>query len=576
MKKKTITAALAVMSAALVTGSAVFAASRYTKDDLQKLSSSLLGGSAVTEEQDVNGDGVVDAYDLAEMRKTFTNSGSGEFTEQIFDVSETNVRYIGRNIYDDEKIAWLVQSGSAIEFNVTGKSAEITINGDGFTESDEKYRPRYAVIVDGEIILDELLSVKEKQVTLFEGSASRTASVKVIHLSEANNGAIGVSKVKVNSDVAVPVLPTAKKDLQIEFVGDSITCAYGVEGASQYESFMTSTENFMKSYAYLTAKQLDADYSAVSYSGHGIVSGYSSSGDAMTDSLVPDYYEYVGKLGTYKQPWDFDSHQSDVVVVNLGTNDNTYTSKEPETRSMEYAEKYTEFLELIHEKNPDAYIICTLGTMGCTELYPYIEIAVEDFKSNTGYDRIMCYQSATHTQNDGMGSDWHPSEKTQQNSAYVLADKICQCLGMESDQIGINVAVDATYSVEQEGENMMSAYFSEWDGSYHVTVTNGGSSSEAIKAYYSGIDLRKGGSYHFSFQLETTEGAEIPMVVRSRKTGEVIFEDTIVGGSGRTEYSADFESDITADSEIVFSIGGQNSLRFSIYETKMVKYEQKH
>lgn len=576
MMKKKITAALSLMSAALVSGGAVFAASRYTKDDLQSLSSSLLGKSAVTEDQDVNGDGVVDAYDLVEMRKTFINTGSGEFSEQTFDVSETNVRYIGRNIYDDEKIAWLVQSGSAVEFNVTGKSAEITINGDGFTESDEKYRPRYAVIVDGEIILDELLSVKEKQVTLFEGNASRTAAVKVIHLSEANNGAVGVSKVMVNSDVPAPVLPTAKKDLQIEFIGDSITCAYGVEGASQYEGFMTGTENFMKSYAYLTAKQLDADYSAVSYSGHGIVSGYSSSGDAMTDSLVPDYYGYVGKLGTYKQPWDFESHQSDVVVVNLGTNDNTYTSKDPEVRSMEYAEKYTAFLEVIHEKNPDAYIICTLGTMGCTELYPYIEIAVEDFITNTGYDRIMCYQSATHTQNDGMGSDWHPSEKTQQNSAYVLADKICQCLGMESDQIGINVAVDAVYSTEQESANMMSAYFSEWDGSYHVTVTNGGSSSESIKAFYSGIDLRKGGKYHFTFQLETTEGAEIPMTIRSRDTGEIIFEDIVVGGSGKTKYSADFESAVTADSEVIFDIGGQDSLRFSIYETKMIKYEQSH
>lgn len=232
--------------------------------------------------------------------------GSGEFSQQTIGVSDENVRYIGRNIYDSDNVAWLVQSGSAIEFTVTGKSAEVIINGDENINNDEKYRPRYAVLVDDEVILDELLSESAKAVKLFDGDVSRTVVVKVIHMSEANNGAVGVSGVKVNSDVPVPVSPTAKKDLQIEFIGDSITCAYGVEGKDQYENFKTSTENFMKSYAYLTAKQLDADYSAVSYSGHGIISGYSNTGDRVTDSLVPDYYDYVGKLGSYKVPWDFE------------------------------------------------------------------------------------------------------------------------------------------------------------------------------------------------------------------------------------------------------------------------------
>ncbi|MDE7097939.1 MAG: hypothetical protein K2O60_02165, partial [Ruminococcus sp.] len=261
MKKKAIISTVAVFSALTVTSA--FAIGKYSFQDLKNLSDSILGKNEVTAEQDINGDNRVDVFDMIEMRKAFL--GTGEFSEQIIDVSEENVKYIGRNIYDENNIAWLVQSGSAVEFTVTGKSAEITINGDDFVESDEKYRPRYAVIVDDKIILDAILSVKERTVELFSGDESRTAVVKVIHLSEANNGAVGVSKIKVNSDMPVPVAPLQKKSLQIEFIGDSITCAYGVEGKDQYENYMTSTENFMKSYAYLTAKQLDADYSAVSY-----------------------------------------------------------------------------------------------------------------------------------------------------------------------------------------------------------------------------------------------------------------------------------------------------------------------
>ena len=127
------------------------------------------------------------------------------------------------------------------------------------------------------------MTEKEKTVSLFSGDSARLAKVKVIHLSEANNGAVGVSAIKVNSDVKAPVNPTPESDLRIEFIGDSITCGYGVEGKTAYEGFKTTTENFMKSYAYLTAQKLGAEYSAVCYSGHGIISGYSNDGTILKE-----------------------------------------------------------------------------------------------------------------------------------------------------------------------------------------------------------------------------------------------------------------------------------------------------
>ncbi len=292
---------------------------------------------------------------------------------------EENVKFMGRNYCDDNDVTWLVQSGSAVEFNVSAQSAEVTIYGDDNINNDEKYRPRYAVIVDGEIILDEVMSEKEKTVELFSGKENRTAEVKIIHLSEANNGTVGVGNIKVNSTSSIPVSPLPEKDLLIEFVGDSITCAYGVEGASAYENFKTSTENFMKSYAYLTAQKLNADYSAVSYSGHGIVSGYSQDGSINTESLVPPVYDKIGKIKPYDVEWNF-KRKPDVIVINLGTNDDTYVSKDFEKRSQEYTDAYTDFLGDIFSKSPDSYIICTVGTMGCQEMYPCIEDAVKNFK----------------------------------------------------------------------------------------------------------------------------------------------------------------------------------------------------
>ena len=58
---------------------------------------------------------------------------------------------------------------------------------------------------------------------------------------------MGIRSITVETDADVPATPTAEPDLSIAFVGDSITCAYGVEAADADEPFKTTTENFMKS-----------------------------------------------------------------------------------------------------------------------------------------------------------------------------------------------------------------------------------------------------------------------------------------------------------------------------------------
>ncbi len=566
--KKFVSAALSVVSASALMGLTASAASQPSVKELRNLSDSLLGKSSLAEWQDVNGDGRVDSFDVVMLRKSFDHTGI--FTEQEFRADNENVRHIGRGFSDDDGVYWLVHSGASAEFTITGKSASIDLRGDSYVVSNKDNCPRYAIFIDGELFCDEQLTKKNTHVELFSGEKSRTVTVKVMHLSEANQGAVGIKNIIVNSDVPVPVAPTMDKKLHIEFIGDSITCAYGVEGKDQYEGFKTSTENFMRSYAYLTAEKLDADCSAVSYSGFGIISGYSSNGTKQSNKLVPDNYENVG-IGNYKKPWDFKTFRNDVVVINLGTNDDTYVSKDFDTRSAEFTKGYTEFLEKVHELNPDAYIICTLGTMGCTELYPCIEQAAEEFKKSSGWEKIMCYQSQTQNQEDGYGSDWHPSSKTHQNSAYVLADKICQALGIESDQYGIDVAAQAKFSSVKSDSANMSDYFSDWDRSYHITTVTGGSSKQSIQAKVSDIELREKGKYRLEFKLETSDGQKIPLRVSGASTGTVFHEDTITGNGSKTGYEAVFTASENGQAEIVFDVGGTDDLRCSIYDLKLVR-----
>lgn len=570
MKKGAIAA---VTSAAIIAaaGFSAYAVKEYKNSDLKDLSGAILGENQVKESHDVNDDGVVDVFDLTELRKYFNEKC--EMRELTLSANEDNVNFIGRNYCDENDVAWLVQSGSAVEFVVNAASAEIEIKSEGDIAESPDSRPRYAVLLDGEVIIDETLGEASKTVKLFEGTSSRTAVVKVIHLSEANNGAVGVAGITVQSDSKTPAVPTPEKELKIEFIGDSITCGYGVDGESQYENFKTSTENFMKSYAYLTAQKLDAEYSAVCYSGHGIVSGYTGSGTKNEEALVPPYYEYVGKPEAYNVPWDFDKNQSDVVVINLGTNDSTYCGEDTALME-EYGEKYLSFLKTVRTKNPGAYIICTLGTMGADSLYPYIENAVDSFKAETGDERIMCYRSATQDPDDGYGSDWHPSAVTQQKSAYVLADKICGVLGIESDQVGIDAAAEASHELylnTEAGANG-AEYYSDYGRSYWINVVTGGNAPEDIQAVYSDITLKKDGVYTFSFTCTAPAGMEIPVLIRNRNDSSIVyFDGTITGGEEKAPFEAEVTAPENADAEIVFLLGGGEYYSATIYGVSLLK-----
>ena len=345
--------------------------------------------------------------------------------DKSFLPTENNVKITGR-FYQNEDITWLVQSGSSIEFYLTGIKTEIILVGDKSIYQDENHRPRYAIYLDDKLYIDNFVKELEFDVVLFkeEEFREKTVKVKIMLLSENTNGGVGIKNINTyicSNQRAIE--PVEEKKINIEFIGDSITCAYGVDAKNQYENFKTKTENFSKSYAYLASKILDADYSTICYSGSGIVSGYSG-GEKNANNLLPPFYEQISRNTNYKGDWDFNLHKNDIVFINLGTNDNNYVKGNPSIRNDEFIQEYINFLSLVRLKNPDAYIICTLGTLGCDEIYSLVEQAIRLF----GDSRISCFLSPQQDMNDGLGADWHPSAVTHEKLSKLVVEKISEVL----------------------------------------------------------------------------------------------------------------------------------------------------
>lgn len=359
------------------------------------------------------------------------NSSAGTHT---YSPTPDNVKYLGRFYYAREAL-WLTYSGGGIEFTCSADQCRILLKGGLMTVShEETHLARYAVFVNGIQVIDELLTSEEQTVTIpcpkdgtsaSAGAASATGSyssvIRLVKLSETTDSSLGITAIVTEDG---EIAPTAEKPLKIEFIGDSITCGYGVDAALG-NIYSTANENVTKSYAYQTAQLLAADYSMVSVSGYGIVSGYTSDGTIHSEQILPDYYE---KLGFSYEPfdgtvypqslvWDFTLFVPDIIVVNLGTNDASYC-KDAKKRAL-YRKRYLEFLHTIRHHNPKADIVCTLGVMG-TELNASVEAVTESFRS-AGDTNIYYLPLPEQHPEDGYVVDYHPSRLTHQKTAEYVA-----------------------------------------------------------------------------------------------------------------------------------------------------------
>lgn len=356
-----------------------------------------------------------------------TSEDENMLSLKSFPASEQYVRFIGRTA-ENEGIRLLALSASGVEFTFTGTSASFTLVGDNMTSNPEK-QPRFAVYINGERTMDELLDSAEKEVTVFTSDEPVQTTVKLLKLSEAQESTMGIKSVNVTS--AEDIAPTAQTGkLKIEFIGDSITCGYGVDDEDRDHHFKTSTEDATKAYAYKTAMALDADYSLVSYSGNGIISGYTDNGTRQTSQMVPTVYKKFAKSwGSYDMfsvqelDWDFSQFQPDYIVINLGTNDASYT-KGDKDKIQEYIDGYVDFLSTVRENNPKAHIICSLGVMG-TDLYPAIEKAAAAYTEKTGDTNLSTFKFTVQDGNkNGYAADWHPTAASHDIAAAELTEYI--------------------------------------------------------------------------------------------------------------------------------------------------------
>lgn len=222
--------------------------------------------------------------------------------------------------------------------------------------------------------------------------------------------------------------PPALPERKIEFIGNSITCGYGVESTEMTDPFEDETENHWLTYANIVSDSLGAAHTSISRSGIGVYRNYDGPKEGSVENM-PWQYEYT-LFNDHSERWDFSKYQPQLVCVNLGTND--FSTDNYDARR--YEKNYRSFLATVREKYPDAKIVLLTGPM-LGDKENNIEKAIldricKDFNKR-GDREVYRFDFTFQTGGLGYGASWHPSKRQHQKMAGELLPYLRKLTGWE-------------------------------------------------------------------------------------------------------------------------------------------------
>jgi len=317
------------------------------------------------------------------------------------------IRYQGR-IGQDSAAKIMYWSGSSIKVKFKGSQIAVVLK-------DETYNNYFNILIDGE--LTEILrpDTLKKTYVLAEGLSDELHTVEIFKRTEWRHGKTWFYGFEPEADAEFSPLPTKNKS--IEFYGNSITAGYAVEDYSKADSPDSIYTNFYHSYAALTARHFDANYSAIVKSGIGITISWEP-------DIMPEIWDRLDPTDPLSS-WDFSKNVPEVVVVNLLQNDSwltllpdfpEYKRRFPERApSIEFVTaRYQDFVRDLRGKYPAAHIICMMGNMDITKEgspWPkHLKEVVEALKDSKMYTLIVPYKN----------TPGHPRIEEQEEIANAL------------------------------------------------------------------------------------------------------------------------------------------------------------
>lgn len=347
-----------------------------------------------------------------------------------------DITLVGRSYYSENALN-MNFSGSG--FYLKTKSNKLTLSF--YTDSQNLLNkpPYISVFIDDE---RKDYCIDKEYYDLVLDNLSIDSIIKVFKRTEPSQSYL--SLINICGDVT---FVDTSKQLKLEFYGDSITNGFGVLSNYSTDPFETRTESFCDSFAFVAAKKLNAIVSNVSVSGFPIYRGAWNEGfmiDSVCDMIsISDYNEQMTRLDVI--PWDNKKYIPDIVVINLGTNDDSYYCDQS-SLIMKYKDKYSldnlseslvyqthlnnltikliSFLLSIYKLYPNTRIVFVIGLLDIRSIIiEKIKEAIDFVNNNyTSANDIIFYQFKDACMVNSFGACNHPGKERQLAAGIELAN----------------------------------------------------------------------------------------------------------------------------------------------------------
>lgn len=346
--------------------------------------------------------------------------GTAALAGNFIPAHDPNIKYVGRTSLANDRYVRFDYPGTQIRATFSGTSLKMKMKpNSGYYMVEIDSLPPYKVQCPER---DSVMTVADS-LTAGSHSATVTFCTEALLYRPQLHGLI------LDDGCSLGPAPELPRRC-IEFIGNSITCGFGIEGESAKEPFRYATENQYYTYEAITSRNLNAQCWVVARSGIGVYRNYGGKVAGSKD-IMPAYYPQT-LFAMSGEQWDFSRCQPDVVCVNLGTND---TSK-PGYRTDLLYNGYWTFYQTLRRHYPHARIVLLTGTMltaGSKRLADVAEALdrVRDEAARQGDSHVYRFDMTPEDGSMGWGSCYHPSKKRHARMAEELTDYLGRLMGWE-------------------------------------------------------------------------------------------------------------------------------------------------
>ncbi len=310
------------------------------------------------------------------------------------------------------RFAW---SGTALTLRFTGTRVKAVFKELRKNPKEPANWPnRYRIELDG--VVTEVLAGAEALAFERDGLPEGEHRLMVYRLTEPLVGVSQLTRVELDSNGAV-LPPEPQKERHLLVIGDSVSTAFGIDGANEQCDFSSATQNHWDSYQAIAARALNAELWTLAWSGRGLSRNYDDRPEDLTlpflwTRALPDDPSSV-----WKEP-----REPDAVLVLLGGNDFAHGDPGPA-----FVSAYKELLRSLRARFPTAQLFAGLDA-GFRDDFPKNVKArtvgsayVRQVVSEAGEARVHALEfSPRLLPEDGMGCLYHPSRKTHARMAGEL------------------------------------------------------------------------------------------------------------------------------------------------------------